>query len=279
MCRLFGFRSIIPSQVHTSLVSAENALLAQSAEHPDGWGVAYYVAQAPHVIKSATGAVSDALFKRVSGIVSSETVVAHVRQATQGNLSLINSHPFQYGSWVFAHNGNIPGFDERREELLQLVQPVLRRYVLGDTDSEIIFYMLLGHLARRFDLHRPGYPVQDLFDAIRDTVDELASAWDLDPYDASNEFYLTILVTNGHVMAGHQGGKELMVSTYKNRCPERDSCPSFAPECEGMTQSGFVSHLLLTSEVLHGDNVWRSLDPGEIVGVDSRMRYASSAPA
>lgn len=277
MCRLFGFRSVIPSQVHSSLVSAENALVVQSSDHPDGWGVAYYVASAPHVIKSATGAVTDSLFKRVSGIVSSETVIAHVRKATHGTLSLINSHPFQYGNWIFAHNGTIPHFEEHRKAMLNRVPPVLRRFILGDTDSEVIFYLLLGHLARRFDLHRPGYPLPQLFDAIRDTMEDIVDAIGIDPYDPETECYLTFVVTNGQVMAGHQGGKELLVSTYKNRCSERDSCPSYAPECEAMTSSGFVSHLLLSSEQLQGENVWREMEPGELVGVDSRMRFSKTS--
>lgn len=278
MCRLFGFRSVIPSQVHQSLVSAENALVVQSEEHPDGWGVAYYVAHAPHVIKSASGAVTDSLFKRVSGIVSSETVVAHVRKATNGEHSLINSHPFQYGNWIFAHNGDIPDFGEHREELLSLVPPVLRRFILGDTDSEVIFYLLLGHLARRYDLHRPGYPLEDLRDALRDVVDEVVRVVGQDPYAPESKFYLTFLVTNGNLMAAHQGGKELLVSTYKNFCPERDSCPSFSPSCEAPSKTGFISHFIVSSERLQGQNVWQELEPGQIVGVDARMRLASFAP-
>ena len=62
MCRLFGFRSTVLSQVHRSLVRAENALELQSHEHPDGWGVAYYVHGTPHVVKSSESAVEDALF-------------------------------------------------------------------------------------------------------------------------------------------------------------------------------------------------------------------------
>ena len=103
MCRIFGFRSVMQSQVHRSLVSADNAFMLQSERHPDGWGVAYYVAQAPHVIKGASAAFGDQLFKHVSGIVTSETVLAHLRKATQGELSPINTHPFQYGHLSLIH--------------------------------------------------------------------------------------------------------------------------------------------------------------------------------
>ena len=69
MCRMFGFRSVIPSQVHRSLLIADNALGLQSAQHPDGWGVAHYIDGAPHVIRSSETALSDQLFHRVSGVV------------------------------------------------------------------------------------------------------------------------------------------------------------------------------------------------------------------
>ena len=273
MCRLFGFRSVIPSQVHQSLVSAENALMVQSERHPDGWGVAYYVAQSPHVIKSSSGALNDSLFKHVSGIVSSETVVAHVRQATQGNHTLINSHPFQYGRWIFAHNGNIPNFESIKPRLIGKIAPVLRRFILGDTDSEVLFYLLLSHMSRRFALHRKGYPLADLNEAIRATLDDVHTLTEQSCYE-ENELYLSFLITNGESMAAHQGGKELYKSTYKKRCPERDTCPSFAPECE-TPSSGFVSHLLVTSEKLQGHNVWEELSPGDVIGVDWRMHVST----
>src|SRR5690554_429637 len=173
MCRLFGFRSVILSQVHRSLVSADNALMNQSTAHPDGWGVAYYVEGYPHVIKSASTAVSDTLFQRVSGIVSSETVVAHLRKATVGSLSIINSHPFQYGNWIFAHNGQIPNFSHYREAVRAQISPVYRRFILGDTDSEVIFYLLLSNMARRFDVHRKGTAIEDVAAAIEDTVQQI----------------------------------------------------------------------------------------------------------
>lgn len=271
MCRIFGFRSVIPSQVHQSLVSAENALMLQSERHPDGWGVAYYVAGAPHVIKSASTAISDQLFKHVSGIVSSETVLAHIRKATHGNLSLINSHPFQYGNWIFAHNGDVPNFAEHREEVIAKIPPIMRRFILGDTDSEVIFYLLLSHLSSRFELHRKGYPLDLAKDALAQTVDDIQEVTGLDCHDESNKLYLTFLLTNGQMMAAHQGGKELFFSTYKQHCPERDICPHYAKECEKPTDSGFVSHMIFSSEPLQGQNVWLPMSNGQIVGVDWRM--------
>src|SRR5690606_12943309 len=142
MCRLFGFRSVIPSQVHRSLLAADNALGVQSNQHPDGWGVAFYVDGAPHVTRSPLTALGDMLFHRLSGVVSSQTVLAHVRKATQGQINVLNCHPFQYGRWTCAHNGDIPNFDAKRELLLAEIAPRLRTFVLGDTDSEVIFYML-----------------------------------------------------------------------------------------------------------------------------------------
>lgn len=294
MCRIFGFRSVIQSQVHRSLISADNALMRQSGRHPDGWGVAYYNAGAPHVIKSMATAMDDNLFRRVSGIVTSETVLAHLRKATTGGLSIINTHPFQYGPWVFVHNGNVAGFASIRDEIVARIPAVLRRFILGDTDSEVLFYLLLGHMARRCELARPGFPIGDLMAAVGDMVDEvteLAGAIcerDDGPPDST---FLTFVITNGTTMVAHQGGKALYFSTWKRRCPEREACPSYGPECERAAadpsgsgirspaiSSGFVKHLLVSSEPLQGDNVWTPLSVGAMVGVDWRMQLTHASP-
>ncbi len=267
MCRLFGFRSVIPSQVHRSLLAAENALGVQSNDHPDGWGVAFYVDGAPHVTRSPKTALGDQLFHRLSGVVSSETVLAHVRKATQGSLSVMNCHPFQYGRWVFAHNGDIPDFPQHRQALLSLVAPRLRRFVLGDTDSETIFFIFLTELSAHGPLAR-RHAVEDVINAWRATAARVRSICDA---DAAKPALLTVIVTDGDTLVASQGGKELYWSTYKTHCSDRDSCPSLSPECEAPTRTGFVNHLILSSEPLGGENVWEPLEPGDVVGVDWRM--------
>lgn len=272
MCRLFGFRSVIQSQVHRSLVQADNALCGLSEQHPDGWGVAYYIDGTPHVMRSTSTALSDRMFQRVSGVVASETVIAHVRRATQGSLSVLNCHPFQYGRWVFAHNGDVPTFASHRETLLAQVSPRLRRYILGDTDSEVVFFLVLtqllryGSLASQFALDDVSSSLQRALATVREICDASDSASSL-----------TCILTDGSTMVGHHGGKELHYSTYKSRCADRQVCPHLTPACEAPTQDGFVNHLIFSSQPLSGENIWHPMSDGDTVGVDARMRIYDSS--
>ena len=269
MCRLFGFRSVIPSQVHQSLLDADNALGHQSIRHPDGWGVAHYVNGAPHLIRSCETALSDTLFHRVSAVVASETVVAHVRKATQGRKSVLNCHPFQHGRWVFAHNGDVENFDEVKHVLKQQVHPIFRRYILGDTDSEVIFGIFLTRLAVRSPIDG-SVCLEDATEALAETIKSVRKVSDRQGLKSLAR--LSFIVTDGTVLVTHQGGKELFWSTYKSICPDRDTCAYFAVECESPSETGVVNHLIVSSEPLGGTNIWSEMSLGEFVGIDAQMQ-------
>lgn len=266
MCRLFGFRSVLQGTVHRSLSSADNALGVQSRMHPDGWGVAYYVGGAPHVVRGTGEAGDDRIFHKVSGILSSQTVIAHVRKATQGAITPFNCHPFQYGRWILAHNGDIPDFAEVRPALMDAIAPKLRGFLLGDTDSEVVFHVFLTELSRRTDLNRRGTPADAVAEALHRTVDIVRTAADGRP--GVDDALLTLLVTDGESLVAHQGGKELHVSTWKKRCSQREGCAYFSAECEAPTTTGFVNHLVVSSEPLQGENHWDLLPEGHTVGID-----------
>ena len=268
MCRLFGFKSVIPRRVHRSLVEADNALSCQSERHPDGWGVAYYVAGAPHITRSKEAAHADALFRHVIGVLASSTVLAHVRRATQGSISLLNTHPFQYGRWVFAHNGDVPSFPQRRAALRAAIAPELAGFVLGETDSELIFYLVLSEISKTHSLLESP-PLAVVFAAMQRTVAQVRALADA-PGSTS---LLTFLLTDGNLMAAHRGGKELYFSTYKRRCGERDSCGHFRESCESETAQGLVNHLVFSSEPLGGENIWREVGEGEVLGVGPEMMF------
>ena len=276
MCRIFGFRSILLSRVHSSLVSAENALMGQSKRHPDGWGLAYYVSDTPHLVKSTSSAESDELFKTLSGIVTSQTVLAHIRKATHGKISIINTHPFQYGRWTFAHNGNVKDYNEVKSELMKKLDPSIAAYCLGDSDSETLFFLILSYIKEKVDLHDPYPDLQKIMQQMNlALIDICQIIGELTVKEAGvpTENYLTFVLTNGPIMIAVNGGMSLYYSTHKNRCPERDTCPSLAPWCENFpTNEGDINHLIFSSEPLQGENVWLKMSPGDMVGVDRSMK-------
>ena len=63
----------------------------------------------------------------------------HVRRATLGGLTLVNTHPFLLGNYSFGHNGTVISYP-------RLIEPGVQR-PCGETDSEAIF----NYLMRYFD--------------------------------------------------------------------------------------------------------------------------------
>lgn len=279
MCRIFGFRSTLLSKVHTSLVSAENALMGQSKRHPDGWGLAYYIYDTPHLVKSTSSAETDELFKNISGIVTSQTVLAHIRKATHGKLSLINTHPFQYGRWTFAHNGNIRNFDSIKNDLKKMISPKISAYCLGDTDSEVFFFVILTFMMEKIDLSNPTPDLVTVMEQVKEANEALCKL--IGPLTEKDkgiptENYLTFVLTNGPLMIGMNGGMSLYYTTHKNRCPERETCKSFAPSCEALPEkNASVNHLIFSSEPLQGENVWIKMGPGSLVGISHEMKLST----
>jgi len=279
MCRLYGFRSQILSGVHQSLVAAENALEQQSLEHPDGWGLSYYQGRFPHVIRSDKQALDDHLFRNISAVVSTRTLLAHIRQATVGGVGVLNCHPFQHGPWTFVHNGEVAGHDrsEIGDAIRDAVDPRFRSFVMGETDSESIFYMFLSRLSRRVeDIYEGGVMLPVVLDAVRETVERVRAIGGADDeYAEEQRTKLTIGITNGNILLGYRFRRPLFFSTYKTRCPERDSCPAFEhSKCEQRVDQGTVKHLIVTSErPAENPNVWTELEDDDYVAVDYGMNF------
>lgn len=273
MCRLFAFKSITQSNVRQSLLDAENALKNQSFRHPDGWGVVYYVAGAPHLIKSEKTAIKDTLYNKISGIVSSSTVLAHLRKATKGSINILNTHPFQYGNWVFAHNGNIKNFDKHRADIKKKIAPALHNFILGTTDSELIFFLILTHISKRIPLNRPDCDAKLLYKCAAEAIEELINI--IGPFSTvdkgPDETYITFIITNGATVLAHQGGKQLFYSTYKPDCTKKAECPHYCTSCEMPTKTGEINHIIFASEPPSDANAWIPMKNGQMIGTDWSM--------
>ena len=146
MCELFAMCSRLPADVTISLSSL--ALHGNPAgPNHDGWGVAYYDQRDVRMMKEAGSATESACVQFIEERhLASTLVLAHIRRAVTGDVTLSNSQPFarELGGrmHVFAHNGDVPGvFSDRRFENG-------RFRTIGETDSEFAFCALLARLER-----------------------------------------------------------------------------------------------------------------------------------
>lgn len=143
MCRILGIVADEPADFRYCLHEAPRSLGHLSHEHPDGWGVAVYDDATGWAIrKQPLSAFADPRFAEVAGESRGRMMVAHVRRRTVGPVSLANTHPFQRGRWIFAHNGTI----EEVGLLREAVSPARLAEIEGTTDSEIFFAYLLTAL-------------------------------------------------------------------------------------------------------------------------------------
>jgi predicted glutamine amidotransferase len=140
MCQLLGMNANTPTDVMFSFAG----LAHRADEHKDGFGIAFFEDRGLRHFIDHHGARNRPVAELVKRYpIRSGNVIAHIRKATQGRVALENTHPFVrelWGRyWVFAHNGDLKGFQPR---LHGAFRPV------GDTDSERAFCWLMQELAK-----------------------------------------------------------------------------------------------------------------------------------
>ena len=271
MCRLFGFRSAVPSGAHQSLVRAENALSLQSTRHPDGWGIGWFVDDDAYVVKSQTSAHTCERFLRASERLTSHTFVVHVRRATVGTIDHLNAHPFRFGRWLFAHNGTIFGFDALSEWMLARTEPSLAQLILGDTDSEHLFYYLLSCLERA-GADRTGHQAVDAH-LVGSTIREALFQLDAEARRQDIERPITnVILTDGRAFIAHRAGMPLLMSTQKHHCADFETCPEPSKVCmlPERPVATPVNHVLVASEPIAAtENRWEELDDGTTLALSA----------
>jgi predicted glutamine amidotransferase len=149
MCRLFGMSGgRQPIRATFWLLEAPDSLAEQSRREPDGTGLGFYDAAGhPVVSKQPIAAFQDQDFAREAKETVSPTFVAHVRYASTGGLSSVNTHPFEQHGRLFAHNGvieDLPRLETELGDAMSLVQ--------GDTDSERFFALITREAERTGDV-------------------------------------------------------------------------------------------------------------------------------
>jgi glutamine amidotransferase len=143
MCRLLGIASSEPTDFKIVLRESPRSMAALSREHRDGWGLAVFDdATGWRVDRGVECAHEDERFHRLAVGSHGAMFVSHIRQKTVGETSLANTHPFEHGQWMFAHNGTVKDLTWMRAQ----TSAARLAEVRGETDSEVLFAWLLTRL-------------------------------------------------------------------------------------------------------------------------------------
>jgi len=262
MCRLFGFRSNVPGRVHRSLVLEKNSLVVQSREHKDGWGIASYGDVPEPVVAHGLGAAhEDPEFERVSSLVDSHAVVAHVRLASVGPIAPYNAHPFVHGRWAFAHNGTLREFDKHQAEVEQRIAPKYRPLVRGDTDSERCFYLFLTYLDEAVPGRTPT--AREVAQALARVTREMSALTHNPELKPSS---MNFLVSDGELLVATRRNRTLFFSEHKKKKTDNAEPPR-----EGTK----LSQLVIASEELSFEDHWHEVPEDGVIGLerDMTLRY------
>lgn len=145
MCELLAISASAPVDVKLSL--SRLAAHGGPAGQPDGWGIAFAEGNDTHVWRDPHAAAGSPWVECLQkSPIRSKLVIAHIRRAMQGGISLANTQPFLRELWgrthTFAHNGNL-GIDPSADRgTASRFQPI------GDTDSEAAFCAFLDDIAQ-----------------------------------------------------------------------------------------------------------------------------------
>lgn len=150
MCQLLGMNCVLPTDIVFSFTGFATRG-GRTDIHKDGWGIAFFEGAGVRHFVDYEAAIASPIAELIRRWpIKSKNVVAHIRKATQGEVTLENCHPFVrelWGRyWVFAHNGDLTAFHPT------LNGPYRR---VGTTDSEWAFCYMLQELHHRFGASAP----------------------------------------------------------------------------------------------------------------------------
>jgi glutamine amidotransferase len=139
MCRLFalhaGTRDVA---AEFWLLDAPTSIARQSERNADGYGMAALTARRGMIlIRNPVQASEDPAYRQVARRLDASEILVHLRYASTGGVSLVNTHPFSQDGRLFAHNGVVGDLDRIESKL-----GPNRAMVMGDTDSERFFALI-----------------------------------------------------------------------------------------------------------------------------------------
>lgn len=195
MCQLLGMNCNTPTDIVFSFEGFRRRA-GITDQHSDGFGIAFFEGKGVRVFRDdRPGALSPVADLISQYHIKSYNVIAHIRKATRGQVSLENTHPFireVFGeNWIFAHNGNLTTLPDISQNQCRPI---------GDTDSEAAFCYIVENLRKQFP-HKPTE--KEIFEFMKKITPELASRGTFNYILSNGDWMIAHCSTNLHYICRH----------------------------------------------------------------------------
>ena len=251
MCRLFAMTAGRERIAVTHwLLDAPDSLIAQSHFQPDGTGLGFFDEQGNAVVdRQPLAAFRDDEFIKEARTERSSTFLAHIRFASMPSFAITDTHPFQAGGRLFAHNGVVYEMEDVEAE----VGPDYMGPVEGSTDSERMFALI----TKRID------ELGDIGEGIASAASWLA--------DNVPIYSLNLIVGTAHELWALR-----YPETHDLFVLERGPGRTGPDEFHGTSSHGLRVHsddlddtpaVIIASERMDDEPDWRPLESGELLHV------------
>ncbi|HUA72047.1 MAG TPA: class II glutamine amidotransferase [Solirubrobacteraceae bacterium] len=253
MCRLFalhaGERDVA---AEFWLLDAPTSIARQSERNADGYGLAAFTSRRGMIlIRNPVRASDDPAYRHVARRLDASEMLVHLRYASTGRVSLLNTHPFSQDGRLFAHNGVVGDLDRIEARLGSN-----RAMVMGETDSERLFALITLAIREAGGDVRAG---------ITAGVGEVVAEYEL----YSLNFVLGDL---GHIWAFRYPEHNPLHLHRRRRGGPTGVAPLDETDAAGTlrlhSDDGAVAPLVvIASERISDEPGWEEIHPGELVHV------------
>lgn len=275
MCRLLAYKGT-PIIFDELLYKPHNSLIQQSTkaremEEPlngDGFGLGWYaqeISKEPATFISLNPAWSNRNLRSLSAKIKTDCLLAHIRAASVGGVSEANCHPFQYGTLLMAHNGNVHHFSRIKRELRDGLNDEMYNWIKGQTDSEHLFAFLINHILTGKGI----FTIESLIESYEFTFAHVKSL--MHRHGIEEPAFLNLVITNGefiiasrYVTDTHHEPRTLYHSEGTRYVVEDGVSHLAAPQDDDQA-------VLIVSEKLTDDGHWSMIPKNHFVIVEPSL--------
>jgi predicted glutamine amidotransferase len=284
MCRFIAYigKPIFADELllkpkNSLMKQSHHALEAEMTVNGDGFGIGWYNhyrRKEPALFRSIRPAWNDENLSYNASMIKTNCLFAHIRAATQGGVSIQNSHPFQYKEFLMMQNGGIKEFNKIKMKLINRLDENIFQWINGQTDTQYIFALfitIVGELKKELNIEGEALNFDQLASCVSQTFAEIEVMKKKAQIESPSLYNLVL--TNGKSLIATRYSTQPEIETRSLHISS--SVESYTRENEELN-SGSVKEdersVLISSEVLtENRKIWKQVPENHFIMVEEDL--------